>query len=446
MSSKANTAEFLSDLRNILTSPGDVRIAVAFVTKAGLDEIRAQLLQKLESGGSVRILIDLKEGTTDPSALWDLLTLVNQPNYQLELRAYVPTQGILHSKLFLNVYDDSAQLLTGSANLSFTAFYENVEHGIHAQGTTVDNVIGDAISNFDTLWFSNEASTIDEEAARLYETYCGRRRAILTRSQRRSTAAWNELIAHFQEGPALGFHWPSPSAAYILGVITARGYLYPESNKIVTRLLFRPRSYANEQITVRGLSFDAATVLPTIPQAIAEAATPLFPSDSVSINGNTVSFDLSSAPEIFEVIEGLFVPEKDCDSFRLPREMTQQDDGIISSFVRGFAVACALLTDQTSMPGNRWTGLPGQMVVWLRPKQSNPQLFGDLYELINRRLHLRVYRHERLDRDPHLKVPCEDFAEIGFGLDWWDQLVNCGAEYNQTQFGKPLYMNLFETT
>ena len=126
--------------------------------------------------------------------------------------------------------------------------------------------------------------------------------------------------------------------------------------------------------------------------------------------------------------------KRDCDSFRLPRDLAGENDGIITEFVRGFAVASALLTDNTSMPRNPITGLPGQMVVWLRPKQSNPRLFNELYELITRRLGLTVYRHQRFDRDPHLKIPCEEFAEVGFGIDWWDQLVSSGAEYNQAMF------------
>ncbi|HWO73155.1 MAG TPA: hypothetical protein VNN21_06315, partial [Dehalococcoidia bacterium] len=70
----------------------------------------------------------------------------------------------------------------------------------------------------------------------------------------------------------------------------------------------------------------------------------------------------------------------------------------------------------------------------LRPKQSNSALFNELYHLIQRRLGITVYRHQRQDRDPHLKIRCEDFQEIGFGIDWWDELVEAGADYNFALF------------
>ena len=80
------------------------------------------------------------------------------------------------------------------------------------------------------------------------------------------------------------------------------------------------------------------------------------------------------------------------------------------------------------------------MTVWLRPKQSNEEMYDELDEVITRRLHLTVYHHRRTDRDPHLKLLCEDFAEVGFGIDWWDQLVHRGAEYNEALFPQlPLF-------
>jgi hypothetical protein len=87
------------------------------------------------------------------------------------------------------------------------------------------------------------------------------------------------------------------------------------------------------------------------------------------------------------------------------------------------------------MPGSSVTGLPGQMVVWLRPKQDNLRLYDQLDAIITRQLHITVYHHRRGDRDPHLKLLCEEFQEIGFGIEWWDRLLMAGAEYNQALFG-----------
>ena len=431
---EVSTASFLEDVGRILEEPGDARIAVAFITSPGIDEIRSQLLRKLESGNSVRMLIDLQEAATDPSALWDLVALASEHQERLQLRAYIPDSGILHAKVYIGVTEQETTVVTGSANLSRAAFHENAEHGARIAGAESDGLLSDTVTWFDGLWNSDKAHPVDEEAARLYELFCGRRRAVLNRARRRSRAAWDDLASHLASGPTDEFEWPSLGVAYMLGAITARGYMDSEAAKITIPLLFRHHSYSAGRIAVQGLSFDAADVLPGIPSAIAQQARLVFAGADVVVDGMRVAIDLSNTPDVFDKIEGLFVPQRDCNSFRLPRELADGDVGIVTEFVRGFAVASALLTDNTSMPRNPITGLPGQMVVWLRPKQANPRLFDELYELIRQRLGITVYRHQRFDRDPHLKIPCEEFVEVGFGIDWWDQLVNRGAEYNQAMF------------
>ena len=220
-----------------------------------------------------------------------------------------------------------------------------------------------------------------------------------------------------------------------MGVIAARGELNLEESSIRIRLLFRASSYNDGRITVRNQSFEAATVLPSILDEITTQARRALPSSKIGISEQTVTIDFSDDQDAFEVIRQVFAPQTSCDSFRLPKGLVASAEPIVAAFARGFSVASALLTDHTSMPRNARTGLPGQMVVWLRPKQSNGRLFNEMYELLTRRLGLVVYKHERSNRDPHLKILCEDFEEkVGFGIDWWDTLVHEGSSYNFAQF------------
>lgn len=438
------TADTASDVRHLLESAGDVSIAVAFVTATGINEIRAQLVSKLESGYMVRMLIDLQDAATDPSALWDLLAVADDNESRLKLRALLPETGILHTKLYIGHGDADSVVVTGSANLTAAAFYRNIEHGVRIAGTLDDSVLREATSRFDELWASDKAFDIDEEAARLYETYCGRRRAVADRARRRSRAAWNDLARHLAEGPPAKFEWPSPGTAYIIGAIAARGFLEPAERRIRIPLLFRPQSYTGQRIAVQSVSFEAATVLPVIPHTIAAAAQRGFPGTRVRVQGQTVTIDFRSVPAMLDEVEGVFAPSLNCNDFRLPRGLTAASDGVVTEFLSGFAAASALLTDNTSLPKNPRTGLPGLMTVWLRPKKANELIYDDLYELITRRLGLTVYRHQRVDREPHLKIRCDDFAEVGFGISWWDELVQSGAEYNQSHFAQPLPLPFFE--
>lgn len=436
------TANPLDDVRRILERPGDVSIAVAFVTSSGVDEIRPQLVSKLDSGNLVRVLMDLRDAATDPSAIWDLLALSADHGNLLQLRAFVADTGILHTKLYIAREEPDLEIMTGSANLSASAFHYNEEHGIYLTGNLDDDVLREAAIRFDDLWSADSAYDVDEEAARLYEAYCGRRRAVAERARRRAASAWNKLAQHFVEGLPSRFEWPSTSAAFIVGAIAARGVLEPSKRKIRIVLRFNPRSYTGGQVTVQGVSYNAVTVLPEIPKAIAVAATRGLPGTTVSIEGRNVIIDCTKAPEIMDALEGMFAPALNSSSFGLPHGLATASDGVVTEFLSGFAVASALVTDNTSLPKNQQTGLPGIMTVWIRPQSGNLLLFNALYELISRRLGLTVYRHWREYREPHLKIRCDDFAEIGFGIEWWDQLVRAGAEYNQSHFAQPLPMPL----
>ncbi len=429
-----NTAHFATDVPGIFASEGNLDVAVAFVSEPGLALVRTELQQKLESGARVRLLMDLQEGATDPSALWDLIALNAEFADNLHLRAYIPEHGILHSKVYISGSSHGATLITGSANLSGAALHDNVEHGLRITGTTQDQVITETQAEFEELWNSQYAFQLDEEAARLYEIYCGLRRTALARGQRRARGSWQNLTTHLAETPAPPFDWPSLRTAFVIGAITARGYLTPRTRRITIPLLFRPGAYKDGRISILNEYFDAYKVLPTIPQTIANNAARVFPNADVTTERMRVDLDFRNDEETFEAVAALFAPRTDCDTFLLPRELSLAEDSVVAEFVRGFAVASALLTNGTSMPSNAMTGLPGQMVVWLRPKQNNPGLYNQLDAIITRRLHITVYRHQRTTRDPALKLLCEEFQEIGFGIDWWDHLLRTAAEYNQALF------------
>ena len=60
---EVRTANQLKDLKELLTSGGDISIAVAYLTRGGLAQIREQLLGAIGQGQQVRLLVDLGKGT-----------------------------------------------------------------------------------------------------------------------------------------------------------------------------------------------------------------------------------------------------------------------------------------------------------------------------------------------------------------------------------------------
>ena len=429
---RANPAD---DLPHLVAAGRDLSFAVAYVTQAGLGTIRDELQQLLEQGHEVRLVLDLATGSTDPSAVWDLLAMAEQ-HRSLRIKTIVPDAdgGGLHSKLYIAHSDEAVTFLTGSANLTFGGIHRNYEHGVRLDGSPSDADAREALAAFEAFWTAPQARVVDEEAARLYEAYCGRLRRSQTRAERRAQSAWTALVDHLLEAGGAPFSWPSTGAAYLMGAIAARGELLPETKSIEIGPRFNAGSYADGKISVRDTAYPADKVLPTIPEAIADQVRASVPEAEVSIEGQRVLIDLKRNEEAFHTIAEAYAPHRKADKFRLPKGIREVSDDVITEFVRGFAVACALLTDHTCMPGNRRTGQPGQMMVWLRPKQANERLFHLMHGLITDRLAIAVYKHSRTDRDPHLKIHCENFQQIGFGIPWWDDLVAAGAEYNFSLF------------
>lgn len=436
---EVRAASFRQDLVAGLHLAREADLAVAFVRKSGLDlpDVRAKLEAALSRGARIRLILDLATGNTDPAAVWDLVTLA-EAHGKLQVRTLLADQGepgALHAKFYLFRERGHGVLITGSANLTGPGLEENVEHGITVSGPTSDPLLSHARRFFDGLWESPRAVSVDRQAALLYEEFCGRRRSAEERGRRRSRAAWRRLADHLRNAPPPPFVWPSAEAAYLMGVITARGEFDDQARRVVIDLLFQPAAYKKGEIRVRNRAYPAVDRLPTIPLTIAIRAQAVLPSATVRRSGYRLAIDCP--PRLYHQVREPFIPYSRSDEFRLPKRLSMADEEVVQEFVKGFAVASALLTDSTSLPGNRLTGLPGMMVVWLRPKKNNPVLFDQLYELIRRRLGMNVYRDARQDRDPHLKIRCEDFAQIGFGIDWWDDLVDEGVRYNQALFSAP---------
>ncbi len=430
------SADYGADIPALLSSDSDVSIAVAYVSKEGLDIVMPQIETLLRDGRQIRFLIDLQSGNTDPSAVWSLVAL-QEAHETMTLKTLLPKDdgGNFHAKLYLTEMDTGASSIVGSGNLTGAALNRNVEYGIVLDCPSDSQENRMLHEAFESLWNNPQASYIDHEAARLYELYCGRLRTSWLRGERRSRGALRTLTEHLQSAARKPFAWPSLEAAYLMGAIAARGELNLTESSIRIRLLFRAASYNEGRITVRNQSFEAATALRTIPDEIAIQARRALPDSTVEVSEQAVTIDLSDDSKAFEVITQAFAPQTNCDGFRLPKGLMASAESVVAAFTRGFSVASALLTDHTSMPRNVRTGLPGQMVVWLRPKQSNVRLFNEMHELLTRRLGLVVYKHERFDRDPHLKILCENFEEkVGFGIDWWDALVHEGSSYNFDQF------------
>lgn len=106
-------------LRAELKDAREVCIAVAFVTRDGLDQI-LQSLRSVAAQGSVRFLTGLYQHFTQPSALRALLAIQQQTAGRLSVRLSKGPQ--FHRKLYLIRNKARAAIVVGSSNLTKEGF------------------------------------------------------------------------------------------------------------------------------------------------------------------------------------------------------------------------------------------------------------------------------------------------------------------------------------
>jgi len=102
-------------LKGRLTKTSQVDIAVAFATKAGVDEV-LPYLRRVASKGRVRIIVGLYQQVTEPEALRSLLRAQKQTEGRLVV--HLSKESKFHTKLYLLKKSSGATVITGSSNLT----------------------------------------------------------------------------------------------------------------------------------------------------------------------------------------------------------------------------------------------------------------------------------------------------------------------------------------
>ena len=228
---EVKTAEQLKDLKSLFNRPGDVNVAVAYVTPDGLNLIRRQIERAIRNEKRlVRFLIGMdSRGFTRPEAVNWLLSAA-QKHRSLNVKAIV-SEGheTFHTKLFINHSQKETIFLSGSYNLTGAALGSNFEHGVKVTCQRDEPVGNEVLEAFDRLW--NRARCLTPELADWYERNCPPRS--------------NDLGSDFREPPPSPPastetqklpRWPSLSLAYIMGVIYARGTFEPDMDRITINL------------------------------------------------------------------------------------------------------------------------------------------------------------------------------------------------------------------
>ena len=138
-----------------------------------------------------------------------------------------------------------------------------------------------------------------------------------------------------------------------------------------------------------------------------------------------VELDFESRPSVFSDLATWLQPGDDFRSFAVPSDVFDAEFAIQRAFVRGFGLVCGLVSSGTNLFGHIEQ-------VWLRPDTGNKAQFHQIIVLLSR-MGIVTYWNDRNERDIAVKVRCEDWMAIGFGVEWLDSIVAEGARINRVR-------------
>lgn len=156
--STQSSGKFGHIIRELAKTSKLIRIAVAYVTKPGLDELRPCF-----TNAEVQIVCGIHGCISDLPELKEIASKVNS----VQARVFIE-EAIFHPKLYIfdgNRKRTKTTLIVGSPNFTGRALNENEEAWIVLRGNNSAEPISHAVGYFDKLW--NERSvTVDEYLTR----------------------------------------------------------------------------------------------------------------------------------------------------------------------------------------------------------------------------------------------------------------------------------------
>ena len=156
-------------LTPVIEGTKDLRIAVAFASKRGLDLLEEPLAAAINAGSPIEFLVGLDFGTTEPKALEHLLGLSRRyKNVSTIWLGSLSDAGVYHPKVYLSRVDESVAAIVGSSNLTEGGLRKNVEVNVLVSSEATDEFVSEIYATYNQLKFHPERVVPDDEYLALY--------------------------------------------------------------------------------------------------------------------------------------------------------------------------------------------------------------------------------------------------------------------------------------
>ena len=184
----------------------------------------------------MRFLIGLDpKGVKTPEAVNQLVKL-SEGNENFVVKGFVPEgRETFHPKLFMIESGRNLTFLTGSHNLTDSAFGKNVEFGVQVRCTTGEIIGHKTLQTFNSLWEDKRSEVVDADVAKSYAEACQKNSSDDSTETSEESKRWQKFKESLR--PAIPLpEWPSVDLAYLMGVIYARGKFVDEKSRVQINL------------------------------------------------------------------------------------------------------------------------------------------------------------------------------------------------------------------
>ncbi|MBC7287735.1 MAG: hypothetical protein H5T86_06765 [Armatimonadetes bacterium] len=192
------TAKASEILKTAIARATDVRTAVAFVSKEGIDTLWPALTAAADRGAWLEFLVGLDGQSTEPQAVSSLLSLTNRSE-RASLWGWDATSrgATFHPKLYIARAANQSTCLIGSSNLTKGGLRDNVEVNVLCRGAEDDEIVSQAYETYLRIKQAGHARLVDAEVLGRYEELW--HIAAEMREKQRASPAYSTAEKRFRE-------------------------------------------------------------------------------------------------------------------------------------------------------------------------------------------------------------------------------------------------------
>jgi len=161
----------LSSILKELNTAITVKMAIAFLKNSGLILLKPTLDSALKRGAHIEFHCGLNFGTTEGSALQDILNLFEKYAHAKLYMIYPKSNQTFHPKLWRFKSQNHTSILVGSANFTSGGFDKNFEFSLISSFKNDDEQVIKALSYFEELKRKNISREADSLMIAQYSVY-----------------------------------------------------------------------------------------------------------------------------------------------------------------------------------------------------------------------------------------------------------------------------------